>query len=523
MTPPKILQSKPDNGTRHFTSNSFTLSFDEYVVVKDADKNIIVSPPLRNKPEYITKGHGVVVRLKDTLQPNTTYLFQFNGAIVDYNEGNPIPTLDYVFSTGEDIDSMSLGGTVTEAMSNKAVKDAVSVMLLTEQQMRDMQKSITDTSIEKTMPTYMTRCDEKGHFLFKHIRNGQYHVVAIVDENSNMQVEPSESVAFTTETHNAVPMLTLSDSLGTAKRDTSNDIKLTLFTPQASAQRVTNSAFAKSGKAIVTTMRPMIKPTVECSEQTMWRLNTKGDTLTVWTLKERCDSLTIRLADSSGIDDTLALRWRQPKQTGDSKIKPITAYFNRNNKINYFDTLSVCFYTPQNSTQCRLDSAATVINLKDSSEERCSMTLDSTLLKAYVTYNFMPGGKYKVVVPKNKFHDIYGHPNDTISTTLSVNKPEQFGNLKTNVGFENKKQIILQLVNEKGAVVGQRILRHSATVQFPHIQPGKYTLRAIDDENANGKWDEGDFAADRQPESVFHYTKILDIRANWDFEEKWQL
>ena len=129
VTPPKMRNAQPDNGTLNFNSNGFYVEFDEYVVLKDADNNILVSPPLKNKPDYRTKGHGIQVRLHDTLQPNTTYLFQFKNAVADFNEGNLLPSFEYVFSTGSSIDSMTLRGRVLDAHSLEARKETVTVIL----------------------------------------------------------------------------------------------------------------------------------------------------------------------------------------------------------------------------------------------------------------------------------------------------------------------------------------------------------------------------------------------------------
>ena len=125
--PPIALGCKPDNGSRQFNANEFYIQFDEYVVLKNPNDNILVSPPMKQQPEYTTKGKGILVTIKDTLQPNTTYLFQFKEAIADFNEGNLLPSFEYVFSTGDAMDTLMLEGHVLDPRSGEPWKETVTV------------------------------------------------------------------------------------------------------------------------------------------------------------------------------------------------------------------------------------------------------------------------------------------------------------------------------------------------------------------------------------------------------------
>ena len=159
--PPVVLSTTPANGSLNFGEKQFSIAFDEYVNIKDAENNILVSPPMNTKPEYTTKGRSVVVKLKDTLMPNTTYLFQFKEGIVDFNEGNPLPSFEYVFSTGSSIDSMTLRGQVLDAFTLKPFSQVVTVMAYGESQMAD---TLGDSIVAKVQPMYATRTDKEGNF-----------------------------------------------------------------------------------------------------------------------------------------------------------------------------------------------------------------------------------------------------------------------------------------------------------------------------------------------------------------------
>ena len=517
VTPPQLHNAQPDNGTLNFNSNGFYIEFDEYVVLKDADNNILVSPPLKNKPEYRTKGRGIQVRLHDTLQPNTTYLFQFKNAVADFNEGNLLPSFEYVFSTGATIDSMTLRGRVLDAQSLEARKETVTVLLTDASDKNQLTILAPDDSGTAPSPSYVTRCDSNGNFAFNYIASGVYYVTALVDENKNLKVDASEPVAFTRDHFVAHPD---NDSLASI-----HPVVLRLFDPANEKQRITGSNFLRQGLVAITTSGPLQSPSIVCDETHTWRLNSTRDTLTLWTLHEKCDSLRLVISDPSGLQDTLKLRWRSKRgKTGTSTANEST---DKNvmtlvqKTLPYYDTLTLAFVTPLDPTRCHCDSVATVMLLSDSSVVYCCAELDTGLLKARLLFPFKQGEKYGIHIPAKMFYDIYSHPNDSLKATFTVTKAEEYGNLSLEVVPDTTSgQLIVELLNEKKTVVAQRITGGNEKVRFPHLAPGKYRVRVILDTNRNGRWDTGDYTQMHQPERVVYLKKTLDIRANWDFEEK---
>ncbi len=104
--PPVIVKMSPDNFTTNFTANKIYIEFDEFVKITDQSKEFFVSPQMKTKPRISTRGRGIVVTLGDSLAPNTTYALNFGATIKDNNEGNPLYSMRYVFSTGDEIDLM---------------------------------------------------------------------------------------------------------------------------------------------------------------------------------------------------------------------------------------------------------------------------------------------------------------------------------------------------------------------------------------------------------------------------------
>ena len=120
--PPVIVAMTPDNFSTNrplLNHEKIYIEFNEFVQLKDQQKEFFTSPAMKKKPTVSIRGRGIVIQLRDTLLPNTTYALNFGSAVRDNNEGNPLYSMRYVFSTGPEIDSMIVSGYTAD--SYKAV------------------------------------------------------------------------------------------------------------------------------------------------------------------------------------------------------------------------------------------------------------------------------------------------------------------------------------------------------------------------------------------------------------------
>ena len=107
ILPPKIISSYPKNLSTNFNEKTIKITFDEYIKVKDLQKNLIVSPLLKNPLTILPQGSvskQLIIKIADTLKANTTYSFNFGESIIDNNENNVLKNFKYVFSTGTALD-----------------------------------------------------------------------------------------------------------------------------------------------------------------------------------------------------------------------------------------------------------------------------------------------------------------------------------------------------------------------------------------------------------------------------------
>ena len=171
----------PKNYTTNFNAKTVQFTFDEYVKLKNVNKQLIISPPLKYQPEITptTASKTITLKIKDTLAPNTTYSFNFGESIQDNNEGNPYSQFKYVFSTGSFIDSLALSVKVKDALEKKT-DNFVSVMLY------EVNDKFNDSVVYKEMPRYITNTlDSLKTFKLENLKAGKYLLVAMKDYGSN--------------------------------------------------------------------------------------------------------------------------------------------------------------------------------------------------------------------------------------------------------------------------------------------------------------------------------------------------
>ena len=169
--PPRLVSASPKLNSTNVSGNKITLTFNEYVDLKEVQTNVLISPLPKKQPSIDYKLKTVTVKLKDTLLPNTTYSINFGNAIVDNNEGNPLKDFVYVFSTGNQIDSFTFSGKVVIAESGK-VDSTLTALLY---------RKTDDSAVQKRRPDYIARLDSGGNFTFVNLPAGIFNVYALKD------------------------------------------------------------------------------------------------------------------------------------------------------------------------------------------------------------------------------------------------------------------------------------------------------------------------------------------------------
>lgn len=184
--PPVLVAAVPKDSATNFTGDRITLNFDEFVEIQNAFENILVSPTPNNVPIITSRLRNVTIRIKDTLEPNTTYSINFGNALRDVNEGNVYKDFTYVFSTGKALDQNTLSGKVIMAETGKI--DTTLIVVL--------HRNLADSAVAKEKPRYVTKLDGKGNFTFRNLAAGTFALYAIPNEFSRHYDDTTKPFAF---------------------------------------------------------------------------------------------------------------------------------------------------------------------------------------------------------------------------------------------------------------------------------------------------------------------------------------
>ncbi len=567
--PPVIVNMTPDNFSTDrplVGHGKIYIEFDEFVQLKDQQKEFFTSPQMKKKPTVTLRGRGIVIQLRDTLLPNTTYALNFGSALRDNNEGNPLHSMRYVFSTGPEIDSMILSGYTADAYKADSVSKTF-IWFFPADSVEDIAEY--DSTIFKYKPAVIARAENNGIFIAQNLKPVPYRVYAVQDKNDNQLYEPgSDQVGFLDGTYNPAALPDFAMWYDSLRHYVSAEpqLYLRMFTDRAFRRQVlAQSERPLQHKALLYFSAP--HPQIDSirfdsipeggfivDPQTVGR-----DTLALWFTVPSAQlpdtlrgSVTYFKHDSVNVlrrvTEPLKLSWRfietkeqqrereklererrRAEEAGEEwteprKPSPFAFKLPLNGEINPENHLTVDFDYPL----ARLDSAAMLLTLlkADKSVEDVPVRFvrDTALLRRwYVRAPWKPEGQYTLTIPAGAITDVAGFTNDSIVGKYTVLDPEKFATVKIDVRGREGMQYIVQLLDGSGSLKQERRGVVSGPVRFNYVSPGEIKFRVIEDLNGNGKWDSGDVVARRQPERAEMFVdeqggETFATKANWDIE-----
>ena len=568
--PPVVIEMIPPNYSTHFTGRKFEIKFNEFVKLDKINEQLLVSPPIKEFPDFKLKGKTLVVKFKEDLKPNTTYTVFFGDAVKDITEGNPIHNFTYIFSTGDYVDSLSMFGNVVFA-EDLIPMGNVEVMLY-----RDNNDTIKLDSMPLEIPPYyVTRTDKKGDYFMTGIADDKYLVFALKDKNNNYFFDqPTEEIAFLDTLYH--PVYIEKPSIDTSYSDTTslkNDslvlnipaqdsLSLKDSTVTALQDSLTSdSLFKEQYKPVNLRMFVQEDTVLRLEEAELIRLNTirfvfslPADSVKInlehkpagekWYAEEwskNKDTLTWYLHEKEITIDTFNILLKYKGDTLDyiyipvkPKEKRVPGRRKKNDdikKIRYLDFVSnmkgnlkpdmipyIIFNQPV--SVINFDSVVFIAGEDTVYSPEYKFT-DSLKRKLILPYKIEPGLSYLFYLPDSAVMDWNGYYNKSSVLKFSSKELKDYGTLTFNVNPEDTSHYILQFLNAKEKVLAQKHFTHDTSFTFNYIDPGKYLFKIILDENNNGKWDTGNYFKKRQPEKVTYYNKLLQVRANWEIEESW--
>lgn len=568
--PPRVVGATPADKATNVNAQKIIINFDEFVKIDNPTEKVVVSPPQLEMPEIKGAGKRVVVELKDTLKPNTTYTVDFSDAISDNNEGNPLGNYTYSFSTGEQIDTMEVSGYVLEAENLEPIKGILV----------GLYDDLSDTAFTTKPFMRVSRTDSRGRFVVKGIAHGSYRAYALQDADANyMFSQKSEKIAFNHEVFqpgsfpDTRPDTIWRDSLHI---ETIRRLPYTHFTPddivlRAFTEVPTDRFFLKSDRTEPQKFTLFFSAGSD-SLPKLTGLNFNADTTLVVETSERRDTITYWLRDSMLINqdtlrmaiqfmgtdtagvlvqqyDTLEIlskepyakrmkqkekeyeEWKKKAEKAEKKGEPVEPL-----KDESLEPLRVSIGIPTDMTPLSVIRFTSVTPLvkADTTAIHLYTKRDSVwyiapfqfhelpdVARTYeLTADWQPETEYSLELDSAAFVDIYGKATAKNKNGIKVKGDSEFSSVFITLTGMDTTTVVIQLVNKDDKVVRQ-LTATNGEAKFYYVRPETYYLRAFEDHNGNQRWDTGKYDADLQPEAVYYFNEPLECKAKWDVSRSW--
>lgn len=569
--PPVIVYMNPDNFTTMIDTlhpPKIYVEFNEYVQIKDQQKELFTSPAMKKTPTVSRRGKGIVIQIKDTLRPNTTYAINFGSSIQDNNESNPLHAMRYVFSTGPEVDSMFMSGYTADSYKADSVSKSFIYFFMADSV---EQPTEWDSTMFKYKPQVIARAEKNGIFIAQNLKPVPYRIYAFEDTNNNMLYEPAvDQIGFLDTTYNPSQMPGFSIWYDSLRHYPSAE-------PQLYFRMFMDRRFTRhtlSGQERLNRHKAMLyfgSPNPEViklefdsipSDRVIYDpQNANKDTVALWfdiAPEELPDTIkgTITYIKHDSINnlvegtDKLRLAWvksetkeeqkereRQEKErekaekageeyTPPAEPNPFKLSMPSSGEVNKDKDIELEFDFPLT----RFDSTAISMRMvregsSDTTDVEFHFIQDTINRRKYRLHAaWEQRAQYNLLIPSGVFRNVAQEQNDTIKASYTGSDPAQYAIINLTVRSTHPKaKYIVQLTNAQGAT--QKEIRNvtAGSYKFEYITPGDVMVRVIEDLNANGKWDTGDMVAMRQPERSEIYksadgVELITTKANWEFD-----
>ncbi|HEY1038714.1 MAG TPA: Ig-like domain-containing protein [Bacteroidia bacterium] len=515
-TPPIAKEELPVNGSVNFNGNKITITFNEYIQLKDVFNQLIITPQLKEQPDVNADGKTLSIKFNEQLKENTTYILFFGNSITDITEGNVLKDYSFSFSTGPIIDTLQLSGTVTDAYSGKMIKDSW-VMLY---------ENNTDSIVFRSKPDYLTRTNDLGFYTLKGLKPGNYKIVSLSDNNKNLLYDNGELFGY-------LP--------GTISVPGDSAIALTMFKEKPSKVFISKTDHLVPEKATVvfnTPINQLNKVTAVLQDGTttgnyIYKLNRSKDSLRIYFTKLEADSIYIKVNfNNNNLDSTLItfLSMEQLKKQFERKRLPfeLTSVHNPGATLPYslkqYKLVSTFLVNDIDKNKLILTENGTTLGSPDVS------VVQSAEDSIDIFYKWKSASNYEIVLLKDFAKDKFERGNDSIVFKFKTTEKSDYGTLNLILLNPEKINYVVQLLNPSNKVIYEKYADASALsdknafeMKFFDVIPDTYTIRLVLDTNNDKAFTAGDYLNKIQPEKIMMYAQPIKIISDWDIEQKWEL
>ena len=570
VDPPVFLRSTPVPGALDYDKPRVRIEFDEYIKLENPGEKVVISPPQVEQPEIKASGKRIIVNLVDTLKPNTTYTIDFSDAIEDNNEGNPLYDFAFTFSTGDHIDSMIVSGILLNAADLEPVKG----MLV------GLHANLQDSAFTTLPFDRVGRTDSRGRFSIRGVAPGEYRIYGLMDGDQNYRFsQPSENIAYNdsliiptceqrmrqdtmwidTLTYDTIiprqythflpddvilfgfkETTTRARRLAKSERPVPQRFSLYFTAPDDTLPRLRGLNFDATDAFIIEkptgridTLDYWIKDSLIYLQDTLQMELTYLYTDTLNQLVPRTDTLSLVSKVKPKTEEEKAKeREEKEKQRKKRRKKgdkdadlPETEFLTMDvyapSSLDIYDYLTLTFTEPVT----RIDTAAFHLKQKVDTlwnDIPFDFLQDTADIKKYNIFaDWLPGESYSLEIDSTAIHGLYGLFTDKVKKEFKAKRLEDYGQIFFDITGADSIAFV-ELLDAQDKVL-RTVPVTEGKADFYYLAPGKYCARLINDTNGNGRWDTGNYAEKRQPESVYYYWQVIELKANFDITQSWNI
>lgn len=549
--PPVVVKTIPELRGTNFKGTEVRLTFDEYINSDEISEKLVISPPMKKKPQIKMKGKTLIVEFTQDFRKESTYSLDFKDAVADNNEKNPIKDFRFSFGTGQQFDSLKVAGYVKNAINQEPVEKALVLL--------HRQKEYT--AFIDSVPDYIGTTDKEGLFMIDNLAPGSYRLYALTDADNSLTYNAnSELIAFADSL--IVPLAKYVAQTDTVVQGADTILvtghvdylpvpqylmmfeeeKFDQYLDSYNRNQGNKCDFYFSESLSDSFKINLLKP-APTKDWSYIESNLKRDSITVWltdTVFSKTDSLKFELKyqvlDSLNQlvvkRDTIEMIYTAPKTPKVKRKKgelPPVPTINLGNNINSsahdlyqrikieapeplssFDTTKVRLFSFEDTIKTRIP----IIVQKDTNSVR----------KYFIEHQWAPNTNYQFQVDSAAAYNIYGYPSNKIDQKFRTQKEDYYGKIILTISGLSGPAIVQLLGNDKDEKILQKIqILEDGKIEFPYLKPEKYKIKLILDSNKNGKWDTGYLAEGKQPEEIVYYPKIIKVRSNFEYKETWEI
>ena len=503
--PPKLIGSNIDTLRVNVPRDikELRIDFDEYITLKEINKQLIISPPLKKMTKIIPSGMAnkyLLIKWEDTLQANTTYNFNFGNAIVDNNESNALKYYNFAFSTGEKIDDFYISGELKSLIANKEKKSEESSPVVGLYQEKDSMDY-------RQKPYYITKADPDGYFELNYLSPGNYRILAFEDSNANSVYDAGkENVGFQKE--------------GIVLDKSISSLNINLF-PSKKALKYQEMKEIPGGILMTYEGNPAAVKVLSINEKLKDYKVThspKSDSIYIWFDAKK---------QNLGIDASENLKFSYDDGVKQDTISVFYRY-NTKNEMTVSNTKGSVlaptddFVITSNYFIDKMQPEKWSLVSDSISQEFTAVISPNNSYEIVIKSNFKEGKKYSLTVPKETVSSFYESLLKSYRFDFESGKTEAYGTLSFTLKDAPTTKFWLQLLSENGNIAYSKY-GNEAVVNFNSIKPGTYQPRILVDNNENGIWDSSDFSTGTFAEDVFLNPKKIEVRPLWEIRENWNL